>query len=362
MKKASLFCAASLCLVSLAQEALAYDKKSCNGNTRKWVIGAVRYAYHDDTRPDNVIDYRRILIEAANEINNIPGTDFRIEIVDPSKDVEYDNGQNDISFGPLSRTATTITLGNERTRTRSPCRGTYSARFRESDITFNDNVSWNDAPIDTQFSGSPYNFRIVALHELIHGTGFGHENNVIAVMNEKYSNGGTVGYQHLATPYADDVSGVKRVYNKDASGIQPRHDVHVSKFKKVPSFDQAVLNRVKRASNNAEVTTLFRGQAYFVDYLVENVGTFDEQNIDLSFYLSNDGYITTSDFRVGGLVLNMDARTSRQSSAYVTIPADAPTGSLYLGYVATLSGPEPDREDNRVHLNLPNGGGRFNVR
>ena len=182
---------------------------------------------------------------------------------------------------------------------------------------------------------------------------------VIASLNSNYSSGGTIGYQHLNTPYNDDSRGVVRLAGGGPGGT----NLIASKFKKVPSYNEALLNRVKRASDNSEVTTLQRGQNYFVDFTVENLGTTSQSGVVVGFYLSNDGYITSSDFMLGSLTFNMNAKTSIQTSAYLTIPSNAPTGSKYVGYVVDPynSISESDNEDNRVHLNKPGGGSAFIV-
>ena len=348
-----LSCTLVAVLISLvSQEAFAFNTQNCSGNTRKWTSNSLTYYYDDSTRPNNNIDYAQILSEVADVINNTYGIDFDLEIINGT------GGKNTISF---VSTLPSGRLGSERTQTQSPCFGTTSARFRESDITFNRNVDWDDSPVDTQFSGSPYNFRLVALHEIIHGIGLRHYNEKIAVMNEFYSNGGTIGYQHLAKPYTDDVKGMRRMY--PGGNVNRGFDLHVSKFKKVPSFDLAVLGRVKRRSNNQEVTTLLKGEQYFVDYLVENSGAFDVPNAEVRFYLSTDGYIDSNDISIRAIFIKMDARTSRQSSVLVRIPDSIASGQYYLGYVVDPNNsiPEDDKEDNRVHLNLPGGGGTFTV-
>jgi hypothetical protein len=72
----------------------------------------------------------------------------------------------------------------------------------ESDIIFNANKPWN------VFSGEwdgVFDFRRVAVHELGHCLGLGHENQTIAIMNSRYS-------ESVETPRADDIAGLRAIY------------------------------------------------------------------------------------------------------------------------------------------------------
>lgn len=79
----------------------------------------------------------------------------------------------------------------------------------ESDIAFNIHESWNvySAPYgETPWVGIN-DFRRVALHELGHAAGLGHENDVPALMRSFQAVGNTIN-----NPTADDIAGVEFLY------------------------------------------------------------------------------------------------------------------------------------------------------
>ncbi len=72
----------------------------------------------------------------------------------------------------------------------------------ESDIIFNDNKPWG---VYSGGRNGVFDFRRVAIHELGHCLGLGHENQTIAIMNSRYSDS-------IETLQADDISGLRAIY------------------------------------------------------------------------------------------------------------------------------------------------------
>lgn len=81
----------------------------------------------------------------------------------------------------------------------------------ETDIVFNNNKSWSVYSGNQQ--STTYDFQRVAVHELGHTLGLGHETNTNSMMNPMIGN--------LETPQADDIRGVAALYS---SGYKTRHD------------------------------------------------------------------------------------------------------------------------------------------
>ena len=87
---------------------------------------------------------------------------------------------------------------------------TQGTTTTQSDIHFNDEYSWN--VYDGPFRNDVKDFRRVAVHELGHALGLGHENDVPAIMATSVSTGDTI-----VAPQADDIAGVDALYGTGTS-------------------------------------------------------------------------------------------------------------------------------------------------
>ena len=77
--------------------------------------------------------------------------------------------------------------------------------FLQAGIVFNSNRSWNI--YDGPWSNSTGDFRRVAVHELGHALGLGHEDSLTSIMNTAVAAGSSV-----VVPQTDDVNGVNTLY------------------------------------------------------------------------------------------------------------------------------------------------------
>ena len=91
----------------------------------------------------------------------------------------------------------------------------YRGEYRtESNIIFNDKYSWNvyDGPYEIGQWAGIEDFRRVAVHELGHVIGLGHEDGVTAIMTSVVGRGDTI-----VVPQADDIAGVAALYGQVTS-------------------------------------------------------------------------------------------------------------------------------------------------
>ena len=91
----------------------------------------------------------------------------------------------------------------------------YRGEYRtESNIIFNDKYSWNvyDGPYEIGQWAGIEDFRRIAVHELGHVIGLGHEDDVTAIMTSGVGRGDTI-----VVPQADDIAGVAALYGQVTS-------------------------------------------------------------------------------------------------------------------------------------------------
>jgi len=87
---------------------------------------------------------------------------------------------------------------------------TYQGRLTESNIVFNNKYVWG--VYDEEYIAGTPDFRRIAVHELGHSLGLGHENNIPSIMTQYISHGDKV-----VRPTADDIAGVASLYANDLS-------------------------------------------------------------------------------------------------------------------------------------------------
>jgi len=227
--------------------------------------------------------------------------------------------------------------------------GPLQCVITRTDIVFADNRIWRLGPLpNTRLGANLLSLGIVATHEIGHALTLAHSNGFLARMNASYPNSGPIGNNSTDGPLVDEIRAMRVLYQGTDSTTR---DLVASRYKN-NNAEIADLNQVKRASDNARVNTLNRGTAYYLDYSIENHGNTGENSVSLGFYFSTDRTITSSDFLLGNLIVNMGYGATQSSTVWLQLPNNTPTGLGYLGYViddaSTVN--EVDEVNNGVNL------------
>lgn len=199
-----------------------------------------------------------------------------------------------------------------------------------------DGVGWHFlADPDCEVTAHPtpsngYSFYMVALHELGHGIGLGHEPVgdeppgtpwFVATMNPRYAGGGPVGQNNIVELHTDDRAAARFLY---PAAPQTKVDLANASYcsqgplpgKAVPVF--------------VEPPAVMPGEELVAWTVIENFGTVAVNNVRLGYYLSADGAVTTADTPLGDLRWDLFADDALEFSVAILIP-DVGAGTYYLG-------------------------------
>ncbi|HEX6098853.1 MAG TPA: PKD domain-containing protein [Thermoanaerobaculia bacterium] len=218
------------------------------------------------------------------------------------------------------------------------------ANWVEMDIAFNPNYTWDTSINPVAPQDSPYNSTLVGIHEHGHGMGLGHEDDQLATMNSYYPNGGVIGTRNDVHPHADDARGDRALYGTAST----QRDLAAFAYRVYPGSPGDSLNLPAPASSNRNASLSFQ-------FAIENRGTTDQSAVPVYFYLSSTRNVTTASTFIGSATFNLNSGATITPTAYVTIPATAPTGYQYLGWIIDPlnSVTESDEGNNGVTLATP---------
>lgn len=294
-------------------------------------------------------------IEASRTAWNVdsPGTNYRIQHTWTTATTSNpSDGHNQIQIAAPADWAWGDALAVTRKR-RTTCNiWPFSrARLAEADILFNPNprdpfgfptfwdTALNPAPPHPQ---GPFNVTLVAIHEHGHAFGLEHEDDVMATLNAFYPNSGVLGNDNDVHPHADDVLADRAGYGTPVTS----RDFAASTFRRTGAGTSDVIPAPFATNRNAFVGFQFT---------VENRGTTNQSGVQVRFVLSPDRVITAGDFQVGTTTLSINSGVSSTLTANVLIPANAPTGNQFLGWVMdpTNTVAESDEGNNAVALTAP---------
>jgi hypothetical protein len=315
--------AALLVLTGLATPAVqAAGWLECSGNKIKWNSNSTAMYISTTSFPASSA-WDSDLQNAMWHWNHVAGSGFNFYVGrDTDGTHSSSNGVNEI-YWSSSEVGSALAV----TFSRYHCYWAFGYQYGrdEADIAFNSNLAWSTSALNYGSLGSPYNFELVALHELGHALGLSHSDGVQATMNSYYANGGPLGYYKEVDPLPDDRSGVRALY-PDGSG---ETDVAGSPFKRTGSGTTGLVS---------SPTWAYRGSTVNIDFTFANLGT-SAQSFDIGFYLSSNDYISTYDRWLGtnyGASASAGAIGTYSRSLY--IPADVAPGVYYLGFLVDSGG------------------------
>jgi PKD repeat protein len=241
------------------------------------------------------------------------------------------------------------TWGAVTTKRRSMC---YTwpgpdANWVEADIAFNPNVWWETStnpPAPSFFAYAPVNSTLVALHEHGHGFGLAHETDQLATMNPAYPNAGPIGVANAVHPHADDARADRALYGTAST----QRDVAAFAYHFYP--DQ--VNYPGVTDPIPAPASVSRNAGISFKFAVENRGTVSLSSVPVFFYLSPNRNVTTASYFIGSASLSLNSGATVTPSVYLTIPAGAPIGYQYLGWIIDPynSIVESDEVNNAVTL------------
>jgi hypothetical protein len=247
------------------------------------------------------------------------------------------NGRNEVY---LDNSVTLPTLAV--THRRYHCYWLFGWHYEidESDIAFNNNISWNLGALGYGTPGSPYSFEGIAMHELGHALGLNHEDRWIATMNSYYRNGGTVGHWKEWDPLPDDRAGIRYLYPDSTT----ERDVAGSVYRRTGSGSSGLVASPSSANRGSNVT---------LQFTFHNMST-STQTFNIGFYLSTNDYISTGDRLLG---TNTGAWASAGASGTftrtVTIPGNVSPGRYWLGYIVDFDNRLGESNEGNNYMEMP---------
>ena len=308
----------------------AYNFFNCGGNRVVWQNGWTNMWINTTSMPiGSVWDSR--LQNAMSHWNNVKGSGFNFYVGrDTDGTFNNTNGVSEVYF--------TRGLGGPLAITYSRWNG--NCNFTEADIGFDANYTWSVDPLDYGNLGAHFSFEGVALHELGHALGLGHEDRGLATMNSLTPNGGPVGHWKEWEPLPDDRAGERALYPD--STVET--DIVGSVFRSTGGGNSGLV---------ASPTSVYRGSPVNVDFTFHNLST-SWVSFNIGFYLSTDNYITTGDIPLGyNTGASASAGASGTYTRTLTIPSNVAPGQYYLGFIVDYDNKIGESVESNNYMEMP---------
>ena len=328
---------ASVWLLASASVGEAATWQTCAGNTIRWNSGrADMYISTTSFPAGSSWDGR--LQNAMWHWNNVKGAGFNFYVGrDTDGTHSRSNGVNEVY---LSNTEVGSALAVTFSRFHCYWLFGYWYGIDETDIAFNNNLSWTTGKFNYGSLGSPFNFELVALHELGHALGLKHEDRVMATLNSFYPHSGPLGYYKEVDPHADDRLGVRNLYRDGTTET----DVAGSAFKRTGTGTSGLVSSPASARRGTNVT---------LEFSFANLSTAF-QTFDIGFYLSTNSFISTSDIFLGrNNGASAPSGTTGTFSRTLYIPTWISPGTYSLGFLIDPNNVKGENNENNNNQPMP---------
>lgn len=267
-------------------------------------------------------DFALAVVRASDAWNDVPGTFLDFDVITGECDgVLYKDGVNCVYFGDLDEGI----LGQT-----SVSWSSTLPDYENADVGFNENEDWT-VGVDGYFQlEPPYVFDMVALHELGHATGLDHEDDILTVMNTFYPAGGPIGPDLDIVPSGDDRAGLRAMYGADPPDVV--RDLAASNYERTGPGESAPIE---------PPVQLEPGESFTFHYTVVNLGTEEETDVNVAFFLSEDERIVPSqDTPLGTTTIEEIWHDEPyEGKQKLSLPEDLPDSNQYFGFYV-----DPDNE------------------